>query len=169
MLAFLKNKHLAAAMVIAPVLAIITYLAVDFKVSERPKPAQAGKSYILAVQSNCRYQSGICTLKNNDVEIHLRAQRKLKDVIALQLESENPLNNVLISPFDGVSDIPPKRMQLQADVDTAWHTELVLSDVADIKLRLAVSIAGAHYFAEFPAVFIDYDTGFSRDNFVNVR
>lgn len=169
MLAFLKNKHLAAAMVIAPILAVITYLAVDFKVSEKPQPAQAGKSYKLAVQSNCRYQSGSCTLKNNDVKIHIRAQRQSNDVIALQLDSDNPLQNVLISPSNGLTDIPPKSMQLQADANDIWYTELVLTDVAGMKLRLAVSLAGAHYFAEFPALFVDYDTGFSQDNFVNVR
>lgn len=54
----LTNKHVVIAMLVAPVLAVIAYFAVDASVSEPPKAAQPGQSYPLAVRSNCRYTSG---------------------------------------------------------------------------------------------------------------
>ncbi len=39
----LTNKHVVIAMLVAPVLAVIAYFAVDASVSEAPKAAQPGK------------------------------------------------------------------------------------------------------------------------------
>ena len=72
---FLKNKHTVMAMIITPMLAVIAYFATDHLVSEPPQEARPGQSYKLAAKSNCRYQSGICTLKNGDVEVRLQAER----------------------------------------------------------------------------------------------
>ena len=39
----LKNKHLVVAMLVAPVLAVLSYFALDVLVGEQPKPAEEGK------------------------------------------------------------------------------------------------------------------------------
>jgi len=59
----LKNKHLVIAMLVAPVLAVLSYFALDVLVGERPKPAEEGQSYPLVEKPDCRYASGHCGLK----------------------------------------------------------------------------------------------------------
>ena len=93
----LKNKHLILAMFVAPVLAIIAYFSVDSIVSEKPQAALQGSSYKLAAKSNCRYQSGNCTLKNGDIEVQIRARRIAGKEIELSMFSELPVQNAIIS------------------------------------------------------------------------
>ena len=46
-MSILKNKHMVIAMLMAPVLALISYYAVNALVSETPHAAEAGQSYLL--------------------------------------------------------------------------------------------------------------------------
>lgn len=161
----LKNKHLIAAMFVAPVLAIIAYFAVDHVVSEKPHTLQQGKSYQLAARPNCRYQSGECTLENGDVEVSVRVQRLSDTEIQLVLSSSLPAQNVLAALYDGDRGEEPVVMRRdQAETDI-WTASFALVDPAKSQLRLVLDLAGAVFFAETPAVFIDYDTTYSRDNF----
>ena len=66
-----KNKHLVVAMLVAPILAILAWYAIDVLVGEKPRPAEEGQSYPLAEKPNCRYGSGACGLKNADFELQL--------------------------------------------------------------------------------------------------
>lgn len=157
----LKNKHLILAMVIAPVLAIIAYFGTDYVVSEKPKPAAAGSSYKLAAQSNCRYQSGACTLKNGDVVLRIVADHDGRDV-SLQLSSELPLDKVLIAFAEPGAESSPSLLE---KTENNWQAKLRAPMSAEALMRVAVNIGNTHYYAETPAVFIDYSTGFSRDNF----
>jgi hypothetical protein len=68
MLNVLTKKHLIVAMIVSPILAVLTYYAVDFKVSEKPHSAVPGNSYPLVAQSNCCYSRGKYTFKNGDIE-----------------------------------------------------------------------------------------------------
>ncbi|WP_185233917.1 hypothetical protein [Teredinibacter franksiae] len=166
MLNQLKNKHFILAMFIAPVLAIIAYLAVDYKVSEKPKSAIQGGSYKLAANSNCRYQSGICTLRNADVKINIRAERKSTHLIGLTLISELPLQNVVVALYDGEQESPPERLaSSNSEAAEGWYAEVKINDPAQSYVRLAAQIEGATYYAEVPAVFVDFETSFERDNF----
>ena len=47
-----------------------------------------------------------------------------------------------------------------------WQVTLYLDDPEKSTLRLALNIDGVMYYAETTAVFVDYETSFSRDNFV---
>ena len=167
---FLKNKHFIMAMVIAPVLAVIAYFATDYVVSEPPQEARPGQSYKLAAKSNCRYQSGVCTLNNSDVELRLRAERLSEHTVLLALSSTLEIQNALISIATSDNATSPTAMSPpEANSGPAagkqWQMQVEVDEPEKTKVRLAVNIAGATYYAEIPAVFIDYETTFSRENF----
>lgn len=163
-MSFLKNKHSVIAMITAPVLAIIAYFCTDLLVAETPHAAKIGDSYRLAAKSNCRYQSGVCTLKNGDIELQLRATRLDKELISLSLISKNSVEKVLVS-FSGMENNPPLQMQVDKLDSNKWRSQLRLIDPRQSQLRLAANIGGVHYYAETDAVFVDFTTGFSRANF----
>ena len=161
----LKNKHVILAMFVAPVLAIIAYFATDYVVSEKPHQAQQGNSYKLAAKSNCRYQSGQCTLYNGDVEVNVRAERITGSLIELRLHANMPLQNVLVSSVVANEETDPVVMQPAVAEENTWRATFDIVDVEKSSLRLVLELSGLLFYAEMPAVFIDYDTTFSRDNF----
>ena len=152
-------------MFIAPTLAIIAYFSVDFMVSEKPQAAVQGSSYKLVAKSNCRYKSGACTLKNGDIEIHIRALHTADNVVELSMYSELPLQNVIFSVAAGELSTEPAAMNVATDERNDWNASFYLDDPENSVLRVAVSIADSVYFAETTTVFVDYETSFSRDNF----
>ncbi len=161
----LKNKHLILAMFVAPVLAIIAYFATDYAVSEKPQQAQQGNTYKLAANSNCRYQSGQCTLQNGDVEINVTVERITESLVEMTLRCNIPAQKVLASLVGDNDTEQPVAMQSDAAEKTVWHAQFNIADPEKAQLRLAVELSGALFYAETPAVFIDYSTTFSRDNF----
>ena len=152
-------------MFVAPVLAIIAYFATDYAVSEKPHQAQQGNTYKLAAGSNCRYQSGQCTLRNGDVEIHVTVERITASLVEMTLRSGIPAQKVLASLVDDNNAGQPVAMQTNDAEHTVWHAQFNITDPEKAQLRLAVELSGALFYAETPAVFIDYSTTFSRDNF----
>jgi len=165
MLSVLKNGHFKIAMIIAPILAVLAYLGVDKHLSEQPQPAKQGEAYPLAAQSNCRYESGICTLQNNDVKLNLKVSRLADERIGVVLESGLSLEGALITITDKQDRASPKVMRRNSDKYLSWYAELTGRQTDDTVIRLVVSVLGARYFAEVPARFIDYRTPYSRDNF----
>ena len=161
----LKNKHVVLAMFVAPVLAIIAYFATDYVVSEKPHQAQQGNSYKLAAKSNCRYQSGQCTLFNGDVEVNVRAERISGPLIELSLHANMPLQNVLVSSVVANEETDPVMMQRAVSDENTWRAKLDIVDAEKSALRFVMELSGLLFYAETPAVFIDYNTTFSRDNF----
>lgn len=161
----LKNKHLILAMFVAPVLAVIAYFSVDYVVSEKPQAASQGRSYKLAAKSNCRYQSGACTLENGDVEVFIRAQRISDKQVELIMHSTLPIQQAIISYVTENIASEPLQMNTTAAEIKSWQVRLNLPDPEKSTLRLALNIANSSYYAEMTAVFIDYETSFSRENF----
>lgn len=152
-------------MFVAPVLALIAYFATDYVVSEKPHAAQQGTSYKLAAKSNCRYQSGQCTLHNGDVEVNVRVERITGSLIELILQANVPLQNALVSFVIGNEEIDPAVMQRVVSEENTWRARFELVDPEKSTLRLALELSGSLFFAETPADFIDYDTSFPRENF----
>ena len=153
------------AMFVAPVLAIIAYFSVDHMVSEKPRAAQQGGTYKLAAKSNCRYQSGNCTLKNGDIEVHIHAQRLSDKEVELSMRSELPIQHAIISYVIDDYASEPAPMNVISAQTSDWHIRLQLDDPEKSMLRLALNIADTTYYAETSAIFIDYETSFSRENF----
>lgn len=161
----LKNKHMILAMFVAPVLAITAYFSVDYMVSEKPQAALPGSSYKLAAKSNCRYQSGVCTLRNGDIELRIRAQRMDAKTIKLSMHSEIPVQQAILSYVsDGVESEPVQMTRVSAEVNDQYII-IQLDDPQKSMLRLALNIADVMYYAETTAIFVDYKTSFSQDNF----
>jgi len=164
---FLKNRHLILAMFVAPTLAVIAYFGVDYVVSEKPRSALPGQSYKLAAKSNCRYQSGTCTLKNGDIEVTIRAQRVAEEQIELTLSSEMPIQQAVISYVaDGVASEPASLTAATPEKDR-WNATLKLAHPEQSILRLALKISDSMYYVETTAIFVDYITTFSQDGFTN--
>lgn len=164
-MSFFKNKHVILAMFIAPVLAIIAYFATDYIVSEKPHQVKQGETYKLAAQPNCRYPSGLCTLYNGDIEVYVRIERVADSAIKLVLQASVPMQNALASFASGTNEAQPTTLYRSAEDPDTWNAEFGFADVEEKNLRLALEISDSVFYAETPAVFVDYETSFSRENF----
>jgi hypothetical protein len=148
-MSFLKNKHLVVAMLVAPVLAILGYFALDTLVGEKPKPAMEGQSYPLAEKPNCRYASGRCELKNADFELQLGTRALGADRVALTLRSVVPLDGVVVALVaDSAGDAPPVPMEPLGQDGLTWTLDMPRPDAERHRLRLAASSGGAIYFGD---------------------
>jgi len=92
-MSFFKNKHVITAMIVAPILAIVSYYAVDLMVKEQPKAAVEGQAYKLIAKSNCRYSSGACDLVNGDFKSTVTVAQGA-GFNTLQITSVNAANHV---------------------------------------------------------------------------
>ena len=135
-------------MLVAPVLAVISWFAVDRIVRPAPLAAQAGQSFPLLARSNCRYASGQCTLFNGDfrVDLHVRESR-------LVLVSEMPISAARVALVDSAG-----AMVFEADLLQATEPQpgLVLpSNPGSIAaVHLALNSAGVLYFVETQSAFL---------------
>jgi hypothetical protein len=148
-MSFLKNKHLVVAMLVAPVLAILSYFALDALVGEKPKPAMEGQSYPLAEKPNCRYASGRCELKNGDFEVQLGVQALGDDRVVLTLRSVVPLDGVMVALVESTDgDAPPEPMEPLGQDGLAWSLNMPRPEAERHRLRLVASSAGAIYYGD---------------------
>ena len=155
-----KNKHIVAAVIIAPVLALIGYFATDHAVNEKPHAAEAGASYSLVARPNCRYTSGQCALYNGDLKIDVQ----LVDSQTLSVTSSAPLNAAEIS-IQYVESGVEKKMQLTAKESDPQYWETTLSQLpqsSDV-LRIVVSAQESLFFAETALGFLEYETVYGKD------
>lgn len=160
----LTNKHFIIALIVAPILAIIAYYAVDYKVSEKPHEAIKGQSYPLVAKSNCRYESGKCTFENGDIEITLVIEKASVSELNLQLSSNHIIAGAKVAITNTESNPPPETMITTGNSQTQWHTILPDTLTNTSRLQLALSINGSLYFGETSTVFTTYKTGFSQKN-----
>ena len=149
-----KSKHVVVAMLVAPVLAILSYFALDALVGEKPKPAQEGQSYPLAEKPNCRYGSGRCGLKNADFELELSALELGENRVALTLTSFFPLEGVVISLVENDQDATaPESMQPRSGDGKAWSLDIARPDPERHRLRLVASAQGSLYYGDVATKF----------------
>lgn len=153
------NKHVIVALLVAPVLALIAYFAVDMLVSETPHQAISGQSYPLVAKSNCRYSSGRCSLVNGDVRLELVA-----DADQLTVKSSHMVEGLHMAIAD-TSSGAERHLALQVLADEQhWQTSLPITMPEQGLLRVALSIAGTTYFAETQLAFTAFETGFDAAN-----
>lgn len=157
---FFKNKHVIAAMIISPILAIMAYFAVDHYVAEVPHSAKKGNSYKMLVKPNCRWQSGKCDLVNNDVKFSIKGSVQNFGINNIYLVSSVGLTNVqlaLTSKKDGISS--PESMIATNDEKTNWKSkqfDILSTDY----LQFAVKIGESYFYAQVPAIFIHKEQSF---------
>ena len=141
-------------MLVAPVLAIMAWFAVDYVVSERPHAAKPGETYTLVAKSGCRYDSGQCDLENGDFRITLRPAASTASDVSLELVSRFPLQAAMIGIVETGDEKEPTRFESTDPEATRWSGSLDRPRSADSKLRVAVVAGDATYYAEVPIVFL---------------
>ncbi|MBT8046996.1 MAG: hypothetical protein HKN57_06255 [Xanthomonadales bacterium] len=145
----LKNKHLMTAMLVAPVLALISYFAIDAWVGESPHAAREGQSYSLVEKPNCRYNSGACGLKNGDFELVLVPEPGNGGRLVLELKSEFPLDGVVLALVDQeTGERPPEEMGPVDDSGLVWSLDLERPDPEKSRLRLVASSRQALWYGD---------------------
>lgn len=149
-----KNKHVVIAMLVAPVLAIMAWFAVDYFVGERPHAATPGSAYTLVARSNCRYTSGQCDLENADFKLSIRPGMVSASSIALTLSASHELQSAAMGLVDGDDTQPPAPMTRTDDAGTEWQALLPSPASDDASIRVAVTANGATWYAEVPVVFL---------------
>lgn len=160
----LTNKHVVAALIIAPILAVLAYLAVDVSLSEPGAAPQSGQSYPLVSGAKCRYQSGQCVMKNGNFKIVLVADRVDPDTLQLKLRSDFPLEGARVAlAFEDGTENPPTEMMATGDDRRQWQVQLLERDVRAEILRVVVASGDSYYFGSTGLVFSDYQTGYHKD------
>lgn len=143
-----KNKHVISALLIAPLLAIIAWFAVDRMVAEEPQAAVEGGAYALVARPNCRYASGACELVNNDFELEL----SLVDGV-MQLVASHALDSVqLATAVAGQSFDQPQPFEPVGDSGKSWQLRVGLVPASGA-MRVLANAAGASYYAESSLAF----------------
>ncbi|MFT5117155.1 MAG: hypothetical protein ACI9NY_000683 [Kiritimatiellia bacterium] len=160
----LTNKHLIIALIVAPMLAIIAYYAVDYNVSEKPHQAVKGESYPLIAKSNCRYESGKCTFENGDIEINLVTEKISDNQIELQLRANRPINGAKIALVNEDNFPLPQTMTPLDNSNTHWQITLANSISDSSRLQIALAVNQSLYYGETVTTFTSYKTGFSQKN-----
>lgn len=145
----LKNKHVLTAAIVAPILALVSYFAVDFIAGEKPHAAKEGQSYRLVEKPNCRYDSGHCGLQNGDFELDLVMKRPAGNRPVLNLSSAHPLDGVVVALLlNEKGEQAPLAMIARGEEGLAWSVELDPFDPGHDRLRLAASARDALYFGD---------------------
>ena len=151
-----KNKHVVVAMLVAPILAILAWFAVDSMVAERAHSAKPGASYKLIAKSNCRYASGKCDMENAEFKISLTPVEAPRGVTAFELESVFGLASANISLFRPAGEVVATAAPLEAEVPgTRWRLTIPAAITPDASLRVAVTAQQSIYYAEIPLTFTE--------------
>jgi hypothetical protein len=155
----LKNKHMVIAMLVAPILAVLAYYAMDSLVGEKPMPAEQGQSYPLVEKPNCRYNSGKCGAVNADFELNLVANDRGPDQMELVLESAYALDGVMVSLVRNENDAaPPAAMRSSSGDGRHWSLVLDRPEPETDRLRLVASAQGSLYYGDVATRFTRSDS-----------
>ncbi|CAM2982370.1 hypothetical protein [Vibrio rarus] len=158
-----KNKHFIVALLVAPILAVITYFGVDMAVSEKPHAAKQGKSYKLISKSNCRYTSGLCDFENGEFKVQFRSEKLTSDSLQLTLKSKFPLQGIKVALADEADANPIAMTSTNQDMRN-WAVSLPVTDIKNKKLRIAVQANDTLYYGETETTFVTYETLFTEEN-----
>jgi len=150
-----KNKHVVVAMLVAPLLAITAWFAVDFFIGERPHIAKAGGEYTLIAKSNCRYASGQCDLENAEFKLTLRPVETSAIAVSMRLDSVFMLQSATIGLVENGSARVPVAMVADNESAKAWQGKIQTPHSESSILRVAVTARGSTYFAEIPVIFLN--------------
>jgi len=149
-----KNKHVVIAMIVAPILSVLAWIAVGQLGGEQPREAKPGESYPLVEQSNCRYVSGACDLRNEDFKLRLTLDRGAAGP-EFVLTSSHPLQGVILSV--GVPEqnaLEPTAMRPSDGQGLLWR--IVVNDIpeASERIRLVARASDSSYYAEASTTFL---------------
>lgn len=149
-----KNKHVIIALLVTPVLAILTWFAVGSFVGEKAQPAIAGQSYPLVEKSNCRYDSGQCDVHNKKFRLTLTVDNSSSKP-NLVLSSSHPLNTVLIAIAAVDAPSQPTAMVADTNDGTQWRMSIGSIPPVGYRIYLAVNANDSSYFTDVATIFLD--------------
>lgn len=152
------NKHVIVALIVAPILSVLAWIAVGNLKGEKAAPAEAGRSYPLVEKSNCRYPSGFCDLQNEEFKLRLTVQ----DVAAGQqmvLTATHALEGVVLSVSSSEDEQPPSAMRASDGQGLEWRIALGGMPEADERIRLVARAEGSSYFGEASTTFLQPKDG----------
>ena len=147
------NKHVIIAMIVAPILSILAWMAVGAFTGEKAQPAQSGSSYPLVEKSNCRYDSGVCDLENEDFKLSLAFQEGVSGQ-QLVLHASHPLEGVVISVAGPDDKAQPDAMRAADGQGLEWRKALDARPGPEQRIRLVARAAGTSYFGEAGTLFL---------------
>jgi len=151
---FFKNRHVITSLIVAPILAIISYFAVDHYVSEVPHQAKDGQLYKMLAKPNCRWESGYCDLINGDLKIVITTDNKVYGRNQLFVKSTSDLKSVKFAVVSRKGDdSQPKSMSLSNANGLSWLSSQLNINKSDY-LQFVISVNESVFYAEIPAVFV---------------
>ena len=162
-----KNKHIIIALIIAPILAIISYFVTDYMVAETPQKIQTGAVYPLTQKPSCRYSSGHCILKNNQLEVSITGKFENQN-LTLNLTSEQNIQKILFAvtdPNDTHSPpIPMHKSSSHTEQLNSWNASWSpIENPVNKTLKIVLETNGAQFFGETGLEFLNYETVFDKD------
>jgi hypothetical protein len=150
-----KNKHVVVAMLVAPVLAILAWFAVDYFIGERPHAAKEGAAYTLIAKSNCRYESGQCDLENSDFKLSIRPTSITAEGVQLELTAVFPLQSATLGLINDGTPAEASPMDADGAEALVWTARIDRPHNEDSIIRVAVTADGAVWYAEIPTIFLE--------------
>ena len=144
-------------MIVAPILAIMSYFATDYLVSEKPHIAKDGSIYTMRIKSNCRWDSGKCTIDNEDITLHI-VGKKTNNLLFLNVSSNVLLSSIKVA-FN--KENKPQEMSATKGDHLKWNISLPLplplSNKNEI-LNFAIVINKSIFLAQVSTIFIERHT-----------
>ncbi len=155
----LKNTHMIVAMLVAPILAIFAWFATDMIVGETPFEPIPGETYKLVEKPNCRWESGVCGLKNGNFEIEMTTTSLGGEQLEVTLVSSHPLVGVQFAVFKSSPETVdresnPVHMQSLDETKQKWGLMIDRPYSELTKFRLAVKADESLYFGEVGTTFM---------------
>ena len=147
------NKHVIIAMIVAPVLAILAWVAAGQFSGEAPQVPVAGMSYPLVEKSNCRYASGACDLENEDFKLTLM-QTGVDARTELVVRSAYPLDGVVLGVGLPEQETEPVAMRATDGQGLEWHLLVGRLPGPGERIRLVAIADGSSYFADASTAFL---------------
>ena len=144
-----KNKHVVVALIVAPILAILSWYATGFIVDEKEHAMKDGAIYTLVVRPNCRWTSGKCTLSNSDLQIDITG-KYTSHTLELDIKSPVPLSEIKIA-YDKNDKPQPMAYDSKNDV---WQGILDLKYKTQF-INAVFVINNTVLYAQFPTTFLN--------------
>ena len=148
----MANKHIALALLVAPLLSLIAWFAVGHINREQAAHAIAGQAYVLIAASNCRWPSGQCDLENNDFRVTISADSDT----SLLLTSRHALDGVVVSSTSGTEADAQQPISLVREDHTGhrWRWHRAPQTLGGSPIRLVAQVAGTQFYGETGTAFL---------------
>lgn len=159
-----RNFHFIIALLVAPALAILAWFAADTMLADEKEKAKEGLGYELIGESNCRYESGTCTMSNGNFKLNIQVDRAGEGELAVRLESAHPLDAMSMGWVNpGADDTERAALQPVNEPHTRWQGVIPGDASTKARMRVLARADGTSYYGEAATVFIDYETSFGED------